>query len=196
MDQQRMLEAARAGDQEAFRILVEPHLASAYRTAVLIVLDRELARDAVQEALLRACRSLGRFEPGRPFGAWLHRIVVNESRRMAGRRSAQPALLGELPMIPVDDDSPEDAVMRREERELLWEALSRLDELHRTVLILRYYQGLSEAEMADVLEIRPGTVKSRLHNARRLLQEELMAGARPCWHRKILYAIQRRLTNA
>ncbi len=161
-------------NDDAFRQLVEPHLAKAYRIACLILLDRELARDAVQEALIRAYRSWPRFRPGESAGPWLNRIVVNEARRMLGRSRRQPALLGEVPSLvgPVED-SPEYAALAREEREQLWRAIAGLGELQRTVLVLRYYQQMSEDEMAAVLDVSPGTVKSRLHNARKQLEQRL-----------------------
>jgi RNA polymerase sigma-70 factor, ECF subfamily len=196
LDLQRTLEAARAGDQEAFRLLVEPYLTGAYRTALLIVLDREAAKDAVQEALIRAYRALDQYQSGRPFGPWLGRIVVNEARRMWQRERRQPTLLDELPEIPNSPhDGPEDLLLAQESRESLWQAMARLDDLHRTVLVLRYYQGLSEAEMAEVLGVRAGTVKSRLHNARRRLEEQLAGGApRQSWSNKVLHAITGRFS--
>lgn len=190
MDEHRLLAAARDGDQDAFRRLVEPHLPNCYRTALLIVLDRELARDAVQEALVRLYRSLDRYRPTEPLRPWLNRIVVNEARRMARRQWRQPSLVGELPDLPdATSLGPEDALLARDDREQLWAAISELDDLHRTVLVLRYYQGMSESDMADVLEIKPGTVKSRLHNARRLLQERLCGDSRRPWTHRILHAI-------
>ncbi|HLN64771.1 MAG TPA: sigma-70 family RNA polymerase sigma factor [Symbiobacteriaceae bacterium] len=166
MDLQGTLAAAQAGDQDAFRALVEPYLPGAYRTTLLILLDRELARDAVQEALVRAYASLGHFRTDAPFRPWFSRIVVNEARRLWRRERRQPTLLEELPdLTSPGEDSPEALLPAQESRESLWQALAELDDLHRTVLVLRYYQGLSESEMAEVLETRPGTVKSRLHNA-------------------------------
>lgn len=156
-----------------FQAQVEPHLPAAYRTAALILLDRELARDAVQEALLRAYRSRDRLRPGAPVWPWLHRLVVNEALRLAGRRRRQPLLLGEWPDLPAGAPGPETALLTRETRDGIWQALTGLSEAHRTVLVLRYYQELTEQEMAEVLGISPGTVKSRLHHARRLLEERL-----------------------
>ncbi|MDB4898064.1 MAG: polymerase, sigma-24 subunit, RpoE [Firmicutes bacterium] len=92
-----LLDAARTGDEGAFRELVEPYLSSSYRIAIGIVLDRELARDAVQEALLRAHRGLKPLRPDTNFKAWFTRLLVNEARRLAGRRRRQPVLLAELP---------------------------------------------------------------------------------------------------
>lgn len=156
-----------------FQAQVEPHLPAAYRTAALILLDRDLARDAVQEALLRAYRSRDRLRPGAPVWPWLHRLVVNEALRLAGRQRRQPLLLPEWPDFPGGAPGPETALLARETRDRIWQALAQLSEAHRTVLVLRYYQELTELEMADLLGVSPGTVKSRLHYARRLLEERL-----------------------
>lgn len=168
------------GDEAGFRTLVEPHLARAYRVALLILLDRELARDAVQEALLRAYRGLGQLRPDSNFRAWFNRLVVNEARRMAGRQRRQPALLEQLPEIEnPSTDSPEERLLAQEERAKVWTALAGLDELYRTVLVLRYYQGLTDQEIAAALGVPAGTVKSRLHAARQRLHDRLTPGGKP-----------------
>ncbi|HYF95868.1 MAG TPA: RNA polymerase sigma factor [Symbiobacteriaceae bacterium] len=175
------LAAARAGEA-GFRSLVEPRLAQAYRTAFLIILDRELARDAVQEALLRAYRGLNRLRPDSSFAAWFNRLVVNEARRIARRHRRQLPVIDQPPdLAPAPDHagSPEEQLLAEEDRALLWAALADLDELHRTVLILRYYQGLTEPEMSETLGIPAGTVKSRLHAARERLRARLAAPKQP-----------------
>lgn len=197
METPNVLHAARAGDEAAFRRLVEPCLPLAYRTALLIVLDRDLARDAVQEALLRTFRSLRSVRSEAEFPPWFRRVVVNEARRMAGRVRRQPVPVDSLPeMAAPPADSPEAQVLAQEDRQRLWHALATLDDLHRTVLVLRYYQELSEAELADALGIPPGTVKSRLHHARRLLQERMAGGpaAAQSLPSRWLSALQRRFS--
>ncbi|HWI62554.1 MAG TPA: sigma-70 family RNA polymerase sigma factor [Symbiobacteriaceae bacterium] len=182
------------GDSD-FRTLVEPHLAHAYRTALLILLDRELARDAVQEALIRAYRGLNRLHPDSSFAAWFNRITVNEARRLARRQWRQPVPLEELPEIATAPAaSPEDLLLAQEDREQIWTALAGLDELYRTVLVLRYYQGLTDAEIAEALEIPPGTVKSRLHAARQRLQQRLAAPKSP-WSARVLNLLSRRFSS-
>lgn len=178
-----------------FRALVEPHLARAYRTALLIILDRELARDAVQEALIRAYRGLNHFRPDSSFGAWFNRLTVNEARRLARRQWRQPVPLDELPEIATAAaESPEAQLVAQEDREQLWNALAGLDELYRTVLVLRYYQGLTDAEIAEALAIPPGTVKSRLHAARERLQLRLADKKSP-WSSRIINLLSRRFSS-
>lgn len=183
---------ATGAGEERFRELVEPHLAGAYRVALLIVLDRELARDAVQEALIRAFRGLDKLRPDSNFKAWFRRLVVNEARRMAGRRRRLPVLVEELPEIAAAPaGAPEPMLLAREERERVWAAMADLDELHRTVLVLRYYQELTDAEIAEALAIPVGTVKSRLNGARRRLQERL-APERQSVSARLLHLLPRR----
>lgn len=186
--------AENPGREAEFRALVEPHLAQAYRTAVLILLDQGLAQDAVQEALIRAYRGLPRLHPDSVIGAWFHRLVVNEARRLARRQWRQPVPLEALPEIAsAPSSTPEELLLAQEDRELLWTALGSLDELHRTVLVLRYYQGLTDPEIAAALAIPPGTVKSRLHAARQKLQRRLIAARSP-WSTRLLNLLPRRST--
>lgn len=174
MDQMPLVAQAKAGNEGAFATLVEPLLPLVFRSAYLILLDGALAQDAVQEALVRAYLNLRSFRDGQPFRPWLHRFVVNEALkagRSRRRRAAPVAHLPDLPGPPEDD--PELAIVGKEEHQQVWAALQALDPLHRTVLVLRYYQELSEVDMAKVLNLPPGTVKSRLHRARHRLQEKL-----------------------
>lgn len=168
MEQDDLLRQAKRGDPDTFEALTAPYLTGLYRTAGLVLLDRELARDAVQEALVRAFKSIDRFRSGHSLRPWLYRLTVNEARRLGGRQGRQPLPVAELPEQP-DASTPEAQVLTAEERQQLWQALAQLPPDHRTVLVLRYYQELSEIEMADVLRVRPGTVKSRLSRARQAL---------------------------
>ena len=156
---------------DGFAALVEPYISRAYRLAFGIIHDRQAAEDAVQEALVRAYRSLDNLEEGRPFWPWFFRIVVNEALKQA-KRSRRPAL---APAPPDTVESPEHALLAQEERERVWQAIHRLPPAHRAVILLRYYEELSEAEMAEVLGLPPGTVKSRLHYARQALERKLTA---------------------
>jgi RNA polymerase sigma-70 factor (ECF subfamily) len=158
-----------------FAALVEPCITRAYRLAYGIIHDRQAAEDAVQEALVRAYRSLENLQEGRPFWPWFFRIVVNEALKQA-KRSRRPA----APLDPPGTaDSPEHALLDREERQRVWKAIHRLPPAQRAVILLRYYEELSEAEMAEVLGARPGTVKSRLHYARLALERQLTAPEPP-----------------
>lgn len=173
-DEVRLVQEALAGQSEAFDQLLAPYLPRAYRTACGITRHPETAADALQEALLRVYRALRNLRSGAPFYPWFIRIVVNEALKQAGRRA--PSLTAAPEVAP----SVEAHVLGLEERAALWDSIQALSPAHRAVIILRYYEELSEAEMAEVLDVSPGTVKSRLFHARKLLARRL-EGARPGW---------------
>jgi RNA polymerase sigma-70 factor, ECF subfamily len=167
VDDAQLVRRVLQGEREAFDLLVAPHLTRAYRTACGITHDADAAADALQEALIRAYRALGNLRDGTAFYPWFIRIVVREALKQAPRPTT-------LPFVPtVSMTTPEGALLDREEREQIWSTLQSLSPDHRAVVVLRYYEDLSEAEMAEVLGISPGTVKSRLHYARQNLERRL-----------------------
>jgi RNA polymerase sigma-70 factor (ECF subfamily) len=144
----------------------------AYRTACLILRNPADAEEAVQEAFLRAWRFRDAVQ-GDALGPWLYRVLVNtcysrarddgrRGRRVADETDAVATVTSGLP-------SPEDVAVGSDVAATVRAALSRLSEPLRTVVVLRYFAGLSEREVAAAIRRRPGTVKSRLHEARRLL---------------------------
>lgn len=195
LDDREAVDRARQGDPEAFRVLVERYQARAYRLALRVLRDEERARDAVQDAFLKAYVNLDRFEGRSSFYTWLYRLVMNlclDARRRD--RSArvietpEPAdldRLGAPDVRPADDrtfreheQDPATAFDRGELRAALARAIDALPDAARETLILREVDGLSYAEIADALSIPKGTVMSRLHYARRRVQELLRrAGA-------------------
>lgn len=181
-----LVHRAREGDQDSFRDLVERHQGRAYQLALRVLRDEEAARDAVQEALIKAYRSLDRFEGRSSFYTWLYRLVMNQCLDM--KRADRSGRHVDLE----DDDAFDRAVaaadppevagvafepaaerMRGELREALAAAMDSLPEGARRILLLREVDGLSYAELAQVLEIPKGTVMSRLHYARKKVQEFL-----------------------
>jgi RNA polymerase sigma-70 factor (ECF subfamily) len=142
---------------------------SAYRTAYLILRNRADAEDAVQEAFLRAWRFRSAVPEGDGLRPWLYRVVVNaclsKLRADGARRSRVAAMV-------VDDNrawsgpGPDTLVLAGEAASAVLTALELLPEHLRIVVVLRYYAGLSEREIATAIHRRPGTVKSRLHEAR------------------------------
>jgi RNA polymerase sigma-70 factor (ECF subfamily) len=165
---------AQRGDERAFEELVRAHQEVAFRVAYLIAGTAGEAEDAVQDGLVKAWRALGRFRAGAPLRPWLLRIVANEARnrrRSAGRRAAL-ALRAEREGVSGDAaPSPEAALLASEERDRLLAALDGLPDDARLVVACRYLLGLSEAETAAALDVRPGTVKSRTARALDRLRE-------------------------
>ena len=182
-----VVERARGGHHAAFRVLVERYEARAFRLALRVLRDEEQARDAVQDAFLKAYGSLDRFEGRSRFYTWLYRIVMNQcldrKRRdksdrevewkdevLAAGASGAPPLVGD----PAPG-GPEAQVGRLELRKLVADAIEALPDDARRTIQLREIDGLSYKEIAEALGVPKGTVMSRLHYARRRLQELLRA---------------------
>jgi RNA polymerase sigma factor (sigma-70 family) len=169
LDESELIRRAQRGDQHAYEELVNAYEGIAFRTAYVIARNASDAEDAAQDGFVKAWRALGRFREGAPFRPWLLRIVANEAsnrRRSAGRRVG--LALRAATQEPSGDaaPSPEAALLSSEQRTELLAAVDQLPEEQRDVVALRYFLGLSEAEVAETLGIPQGTVKSR--NARAL----------------------------
>lgn len=164
---------ARRGELDAFEELVRRYEATAVRVAAVVCGSAE-ADDAAQEGFIRAFRSLDRFDDQRPFRPWLLRIVVNaaKNRVRAEQRHAQLVL-----RAPSEPDTSADAgvegVLAAERRAAVAAALARLPARDRVVLACRWFEGMSEREIATTLGVRPGTVKSRLSRAMARLRDQL-----------------------
>ncbi len=171
----------REGDVSGLETLVRRHQVRALRAAHLIVGDPGLAQDVVQDAFLRAYDRISSFDTARPFAPWFMRLVVNGSLDAASRgrrREAREAPLAAgadgTALDPSDLDPGPDALA--EEADLRLGVLESLQELPpnlRAMVVQRYYLGLSEAEMAREGGIPTGTVKWRLHAARKRLSRIL-----------------------
>ncbi|MDP9182048.1 MAG: RNA polymerase sigma factor [Actinomycetota bacterium] len=145
---------------------------TAYRTACLVLRDPVDAQDAVQEAFLRVWRFRDAIPDGDARKAWLYRVVVNACvSRIRAEQSRTGKDVGEAPLGTVADPapSPHEKAERSACADAVIEALADLPETLRVPLVLRFYAGLSEKEIAVAIDRRPGTVKSRLYDARQRL---------------------------
>jgi RNA polymerase sigma-70 factor (ECF subfamily) len=173
--QRELVDRAGRGDQDAFALLVGESIAQMEAVARLILRDQELARDAVQDAYIRAWRDLpGLRDPDR-FGAWMHRLTVNACLDIARRRQRRPIEIELSPLAPPVVGDETGLVADRDELE---RGFRRLSTDHRAVLVLHYFAGMSVPEMAASLEIPLGTAQSRLGRALAALRTELAAGSR------------------
>jgi RNA polymerase sigma-70 factor (ECF subfamily) len=162
VDKRTLVEQARKGDREAFSVLARAEAARLDAAARLILRDRELARDAVQEAMIRAWRDLpGLRDPDR-FDAWLHRLIVHAAIDEARRRRRRVI---EVELTALDVPQREDAFELLVDRNSLDRALASLTPENRALVVLHYYFGLPVPEAAALLGITLGTAKSRLHRA-------------------------------
>lgn len=171
---------AQAGDNTAFSHLTQSYLRRAHRVAYRYLGNAEDAADICQELFLRVYRHLPRFDAGRPFYPWLYRILRNLCLNQV-QRVFPTVPLGETE-LPGSLAAPEGALLREEAVRGLYAALDSLSAPDREVLLLKHFDGLSYAEMAELLDIPRGTVMSRLYYARRRLGRELAArdsGAAP-----------------
>lgn len=176
LDDRELVEQAKRGEVDAYEQLVLRYQGIAQRTAFLVTGNAGDAEEAAQEAFIKAFYALDRFRQDASFKPWILKIVVNEARNRRRRNRRQSDLA-----LRVQDErrsgdavpSPETAFLASEERGFLLEAVNGLSERDREVITMRYFLDLSEAEMAEVLGCRRGTVKSRLSRAMSRLRARL-----------------------
>ena len=168
-----LIRRSQAGDEEAWAGLFDRYKNLVYKTAYLMLGSASEAEDALQEVFLRVYRSLCTFEPRKgAFSSWMHRITVNHCLNRRRKRRFLLVSLDEVSPTSLTDHSPPPGGRPGKEA-TVQQALSRLSDKQRAVVILRYYWELSYAEIAQALEIPVGTVKSRLNLALKTLYKEL-----------------------
>ncbi|MBN2559544.1 MAG: sigma-70 family RNA polymerase sigma factor [Phycisphaerae bacterium] len=182
-----LVEQCRRGDNAAFGRLVVKYQDRVFNTCWRMCGNRADAEDLTQEAFVRALQSIDRFGGRSKFYTWVFRIAVNlviSARRMNRRTttysldaSYDAARHGEShpagPQLAAGDESPDQHASTREHQALVLDALESLDEEQRAVVILRDLESFAYDEIAEILEVPPGTVKSRLHRARLALRQTL-----------------------
>ncbi len=161
--------AAAAGDIRALEELYRRYETPVVRYLQRVVRDNDIAVDLFQEAFFRAYVNLGSFDPRRSFRPWLYRIATNVARDWLRHESRA------LPAAAVDTGEPSviSIVEARDLARRVEGAVAELSEDHRLVVILRHYQGLSYAEIAEITGSPEGTVRSRMHYALRALRAKL-----------------------
>ncbi|WP_103350524.1 RNA polymerase sigma factor [Amycolatopsis sp. CA-128772] len=179
-DDAELLARAADGDETAFGALVRQHTPRMYRVALRITGSAAEAEDVVQEAWLAAWRSLPGFRQESAVSTWLYRVVTNGALAVLRRRRPTVSLDDPDPRSTVDSalfaaavPGPEGRVVRAEEVDAVLRAVGRLEVSQRVPLVLRELEGLSYEEVADVLDVNVGALRSRLHRARVALLAEL-----------------------
>lgn len=174
-----LIEKWQSGDMSAFEALFQQYRGLVFKTAYLMTGSREEAEDILQEVFVSVWKSRHTFSPMKgKLTTWLHRITINQSSK---HRKKQPAFLSLEKVIEAGfhlpetkrSELPEESLINKSEYEELMKALNSLDSKHRPVLVLRYLNDLSYSEIAQVLDIPLGTVKSRINHALRSLREQL-----------------------
>jgi RNA polymerase sigma-70 factor (ECF subfamily) len=174
----QLVHRALARDGDAFRTIIKTHNQRLYRIARGVVRNDSEAEDIVQEAYVKAFAHLDAFRGDSSLATWLSRIVINEALGRLRKRRKTVALpenpqaeIIRFPLNPSDD--PERTMSQRQILQLVEQATDSLPDVYQTVFVARVIEGLSIEETADLLGVRPQTVKTRLHRARALVRKAL-----------------------
>ena len=173
-----------AGETALFEILMRRYNQRLYRMARVILRNDGEAEDVMQDAYVRAYEHLNQFAGKAAFSTWLTRIAIHEAlarKRRSGRMEELDALstTGDvMSILKSSDPSPESGAAQAEMRRILEEAIDRLPEAYRTVVVLREVEEMSVAETAESLGVTDAVVKTRLHRAHGMLRKELYSRAR------------------
>lgn len=165
MTEPDLIRRAKAGDRQAMTELLSGHATRAYRLALHVVRNKADAEDATQNAFVKAFTNLDRFDERRPFAPWLLRIVTRECLNLLRAEKTRFAFWQRQAKVVETEDPPESVVLESVVHRDVVAAVNRLKTKDRLVLTLSYFLGLSEAEIAETMGIKRGTVKWRKHKA-------------------------------
>jgi RNA polymerase sigma-70 factor, ECF subfamily len=193
-----LIQHIKSGQHDLFYRLIQPYERRVYAAALAVLRNEADAEDVAQDSILKAFRHLSQFRAEAKFSTWLLQITVNEAR-MRKRRMTARAMesIGDtqndegdyIPREFADwREIPSESLERKEVRTALEEALSSLGEKYRSVFVLRDIQRLSIDETAKVLDISPGSVKTRLLRARLMLRDFLSPGLNGQWTSRLTFA--------
>ncbi|SDZ32345.1 RNA polymerase, sigma-24 subunit, RpoE [Proteiniborus ethanoligenes] len=178
--EQKLIKKCMKGNLEAFDELIGKYEKTAYNIALKMLKNPEDAMDVSQEAFIKVFRSIKTFNFGSSFSTWLYRIVTNTCLDFLRKKTTNVYSIdnpiqtddGEIERdIPDDSHTPEELLERKLTKELVNNSIDKLDDNHRTVIILRDIQGFSYEEISTILDCSIGTVKSRISRARNNLKE-------------------------
>ncbi len=183
MSETELVERAREGDFDAFEVLVSGSEGKVYSHLLRLLGNPDDARDLLQETYLSAFRHLKSFKGDAAFSTWVYRIATNHALMRLRKKNPETVGLDEI-TVPSHEElkgrtisnwavNPRDAVLRKEVRRMLDQAIQALPATYRAVVVLRDIQGMDTAETAEILGISEGAVKTRLHRARIFLREAL-----------------------
>ena len=179
-DESRLVSLLKQGREDAYRLLIQKYQKMVFRIAYGITFDQEESLDITQEVFLKVYQNIHRFEQKSKLSTWLHRITVNASlnwkrrwkRRLLWRHhSFEEAFQQDSHEPESDEEGPEDRYLKKEFSRKIQDVLLKLPENARTVFVLKEMEGLSYEEIAETLNIKRGTVSSRLFYARKRLKD-------------------------
>ena len=157
-------------DEQAFEDLYNQYSAYANRVALAVTRNSALASDAVQETFIRVYYNMDKFKSNSPFEPWFYRILVNECKRILSRRPPV-SYISEYLENELDISHKETHVF--EEYEDLYQEIEKLSDKLRIPIVLKYLKGFKEKEIAEILNLKVNTVKSRLYNGRQKLKDAM-----------------------
>jgi RNA polymerase sigma-70 factor (ECF subfamily) len=184
--EQHLIQRARKGDHEAFAALVTEHQRYVFNLALRVLKNEEEALDLTQETFVRAWTALPNFRGQSQFRTWIYRIVTNlcYNRLPNLRRSLNELgddVIAEIPETEIPFSNPAHGFESRELRSYLYQAIDHLDENYRLLISLRYQSELSYEEIATMLNLPLGTVKTGLFRAKEQLRRALESYQEPLW---------------
>jgi RNA polymerase sigma-70 factor (ECF subfamily) len=177
-DDTQLVKASQQGDQDAFALLVQKHQRRVFNVSLRMLRDYEEASEVTQEAFLAAWQGLPSFRGEACFATWLYRIAYNCSLRQLEQHKRERALQGAIQAEQILEEvnkerQVEDILELRGRQTLVREQMENLPARYRIVLILRHLQDMTYEEMADMLTMPVGTIKTHLFRARHLLKERM-----------------------
>ena len=175
-DDAQFVKASQQGDQDAFAVLVQRHQRHVFNLSWRILQDYEDAGEIAQEVFLAAWQGLPAFRGEARFSTWLYRITSHCCLRQLERRKRERSLHAVIQAEQIlEEKQAEDILERRNQQAIVREQLEQLPDRYRIVLLLRHFRELTYGEMADILSMPIGTVKTQLFRARNLLKDRLLA---------------------
>ncbi len=178
MEENRLVELSKKGDEEAFGVLVNQYKTKVFNLAYSFTRDRETADDLAQEVFIKVYYALEKFQFKSGFGTWLYRIAVNHIKDHLRKRRNEK--LVSFDALGIEPSQQEDEIQKSEDlkeaadrKKILHLAMQTLPKKHRVILTMRDIQGYSYEEISDILKLSPGTVDSRLHRARKMLRKKI-----------------------
>ncbi|PKD44418.1 RNA polymerase sigma factor [Rhodohalobacter barkolensis] len=182
LEDDKLVERAVSGDQEAYKTLTEKYETPLYYHLIKMVKDKEQVRDLVQEAFMKAFDNLESYNTNYAFSTWLYRITTNHAIDYLRKKKLQTTSIdeplktreGEMKIQIEDEQSETDrTIIRKQRSSIIHEAIEELPEKYRVVIKLRHFDELSYDEISEQLDLPLGTVKAHIFRAREMLYKEL-----------------------
>jgi RNA polymerase sigma-70 factor (ECF subfamily) len=171
-----MIERCKQGDMEGFGLLFETYSRTIHQTAYLITRNKSLAEDITQETIIHLFSNIRHYKEQYPFENWLFRVTVNVTKNALRKRNGVLGWKKTASLLfnnEIDDNTPEEILQQKENKSEIFDQIAKLPYKIRIVIVLKYFNGLSQEEIAVVLNVPVGTVKWRIHQALSKLKRKM-----------------------